>query len=68
MKKIFFFNFCFIEKILAFPQKYVQDRKLTRGATRRGNSKLKKLINIFMLFLLLKLLYLQRLCFTLWGN
>ena len=39
-----------LEKIVAFLQKYDQDRKLTRGATRRGNSELKKTNKYFYAF------------------
>ena len=39
-----------LEKIVAFLQKYEQDRKLTRGFTRRGNEELKKTNRYFYAF------------------
>ena len=39
-----------LEKIVAFLQKYEQDRKLTRGFTRRGNEELKKTNKYFYAF------------------
>ena len=39
-----------LEKIVAFLQKYDQERRLTRGSTRRGNTELKKTNNYFYAF------------------
>ena len=43
-----------LEKIVAFLQKYEQDRKLTRGFTRRGNEELKKTNKYFYVFSLIE--------------
>ena len=43
-----------LEKIVAFLQKYEQDRKLTRGFTRRGNEELRKTNKYFYVFSLIE--------------
>ena len=43
-----------LEKIVAFLQKYEQDRKLTRGFIRRGNEELRKTNKYFYVFSLIE--------------